>query len=210
MSEYIFRRCVIIAFFISSIVFTLSFFIEDWHYTHYHDVKVISEKVVKVHNNKCSDSSHDHYYIHKINVKWQGIDNKGNSKTTETQFEDEDDTDEGVSYKDIHKGIAKTHNCLRSCLTWILFIGLLIVSLIAYFTEDFRYDYSYYERKDIREWRYDLFCSVMEFFGYDTDILDIIYKEVDDRSMVDRIPLYEDLYYKYKELIDGKEKENNN
>lgn len=77
MGIYILKKIVFVVSIGMIVLFVLSFFIPDYHYTHYHNVKILSEKIEKVRNYERNNRIHDHYTINQIAVKWVGEDRTG-------------------------------------------------------------------------------------------------------------------------------------
>lgn len=197
MFGYIFRRIILILFFISSIFFVWSVFgPNEYHYTNYHDVKIISEKTEMVRNNGCSDESHEHYMKKQIVVNWRGTNCDGETEKFTTYFDDEDDSVNGVSYQDLKNGIASDYNVGKSLSTIFGYLTLMILFVAAYCAEDLTWDYSGSERREIRKlriWSWGIFA---EFCGYDTKIIRNICDYLDGQNS-DTIPDYRNLFDKY-------------
>lgn len=208
MIGYIFRRSIILLWIICGIVLFTSLFIDDFHYIRYHDIKVISSKVIKERNQSCSHPDHAHYYERKINVKWQGYDAKGNKKVFEHKFDDEDGGDEGVKYSDFKKGYTKVHT-VKSTILWLIFALLSVASFFSWITED-PTDYYYTEVKDIGEFKINLYYLIFVFSGYNKEILnkvaDNMICEIKHLSYPKLIELPEigDFFDRYKEELNKK------
>ena len=207
MFGYIFRRIILILFFISSIFFAWTIFgPNEYHYTNYHDVKIVSEKTEMVRNNNCSDKSHSHYMEKQIVVDWRGTNCDGETERFTTYFDDEDDSVNGVSYKDLKNGIASDYNVGKSLGTIFGYLVLMILFVAAYCAEDLSYDYTRSERRDIRELRIMLWGIFAKFCGYDTKIIknicDSLYEQTSDAipDYCDLFEMYHKEYEKYSQI----------
>jgi len=206
MISYILKRLCWIGFIVMIILFILSFFLPNYYYTHYHDVHIISSKDLVV--QPCKHKEHE--YNAKV-VKWSGIDDNGYKYEFESEVnvDDPEDTNEGVCYNDLKNGIAKTHNCRTLPFTILILIVFGFISLFTYFTEDLD-DYCYNDRKDIRILRLNLFYIYMVFCGYDNDskiLYDLCEEEYNNRGNKYVILKYTDLYKKYKNKLNEKNKD---
>lgn len=199
MSGYIFRRIVLVAFIAMSLLFAWSIFgPTEYHYTKYHDVHILSEKKETVHNECCDSKDHDHYMITKYIVEWKGTNSKGETKKFTTKFDDENDSYEGISYKDLRNGFSKEHNCTKSKLTWMGFIVLLILFLFIYCTEDLD-DYYSSEKKDINELRICIWAILSSFCGYNDEVITKVANYYANTNLYNKIIRYSELYNKYNE-----------
>lgn len=195
MGLYIFKRIICVVFIGMAVLFTLSFFIPDYHYTHYHNVKIISEKIEKVRNHKCNNRTHTHYIFNRLIVKWVGEDRTDQKYEYTTEFKYNDYDNDGITYYDLKNGIAKQHNCLRSILTWWGFILFSVLFLLNLFSDD-EDDYTSSEIEDIREWKLYQWRKYAAFMGYDKKIVDIIYKRERSKYLIE-IPKYSELFSLY-------------
>jgi len=200
MEGYIFRRIVLVSFIAMTLLFAWSLFgPTEYHYTKYHDVHIISEKKEMVRNNSCDTKEHDHYMIPQITVEWRGTNSNGETKRFTTKFNDEDDDNDGVAYKDLKNGFAKEHNCCKSWFTWIGFILLTFGFLFIYLPEDLEDDYTWHETETINHFRLGLWCTIAEFSGYNSDLIMNVFKSYENQNLSHRILTYKELYSKYKE-----------
>lgn len=197
MGIYILKRIVFVVSIGMIVLFVLSFFIPDYHYTHYHNVKILSEKKEIVHNHAYDNKDHDHYTINQIAVKWVGEDRTGKKYECTAKFKNKDDDYYGVSYHDLKNGIAKKHNRLRSIFTWIGFCCVFFYFLHI-FSADSEDDYTYTlsDIKDIREWKLNKWRKCATFMGYDKKIIDIIYNRERSKNLI-TIPKYSELFSLY-------------
>jgi len=200
MKEYILSRSVVIIFILSSLLLSWSLFgPTDYHFTRYHDVHIISEKTETIRNKSCDTPSHDHYMIKKITVEWEGTNNDGVVKTFTSEFDDEDDKIDGLTYHDLHNGTAKMHKCFKSCLTWIGWVFSCMLFLFVYCTEDDS-DYSFYDRKDINKFRIKAWKIFVTFLGYNTEVINNVCQYFNNSSdNLNKIIKYSLMFSKYKE-----------
>jgi len=200
MEGYIFRRCILVAFIIMSLVFGWSLLgPTEYHFTHYHDVHIISEKKEMVTNPDCNNKNHSHYMIQQITVEWKGTNSKGEIKKFTTNFDDEGDSDDGITYQDLHNGVAKTHNCMKSLLTWFGFIIISVLFIFGYLTEDFEDDYSWSEQEDVKKLQINIWGKFARFWGYKPEIIEKV-KEYYYNTRNRNIPNYRQMFSKYKEF----------
>jgi len=197
MFGYLFKRFILVMFIGMTVLFTLSFYIPDYYYTHYHNVKILSEKSEMVRNTGCNDPNHDHHMVKVITVKWIGENRNGEKVEFTNTFDDENDSDDGVAYNDLKQGFAKDHNCCHSVFTWIGFITFLLAFVLIYLPEDLEDDYTWRESDEIRKWRLDWWHDIAIFFGYNPDIVEIVH-DSEEKLNNSRIPLYSELFSLYK------------
>ena len=203
MGIYIFRRIVLVAFIIMSLILIWSLFgPTDYHYTRYKDVRIISEKIESIRNPECIDKNHPHYYINSNVVTWKGVDSKGNICEFTTDFDSDGDSFNGTcgtSYYDIKdKHIATIHNCFKSGMTWVGFIITLVFFICSYCTEDLDFGYDWEDAEPINNWRFCVWGFLSKFMGYDPNIVDKVIEHYKYRNN-NKIKRYKDLFNKYNE-----------